>query len=64
MAKILDSILDAVGSTPMVRLRKIGRQARVQIEELLGVGVYLDLWVKIRPDWRNKDRDLKDFGYL
>ena len=46
------------------RLRKIGRQARVQIEELLGVGVYLDLWVKIRPDWRNKDRDLKDFGYL
>ncbi len=45
------------------RLRAIGRQARMQIEELLEAEVYLDLWVKIRPDWRNKDKDLKDFGY-
>ena len=45
------------------RLRTIGRQARLQIEDFLEVPVYLDLWVKIRPDWRKKDKDLKEFGY-
>ena len=46
------------------RLHAIGRQARLQIEELLEASVYLDLWVKVRPDWRKKDRDLRDFGYI
>ena len=46
------------------RLHAIGRQARVQIEELLAASVYLDLWVKVRPNWRKKERDLKEFGYL
>jgi len=46
------------------RLQSIGRQARTQIEEFLGRAVYLDLWVKVRPDWRNRDRDLREFGYL
>ncbi len=44
-------------------LRKIGREARLQIEEFLQRPVYLDLWVKVRPDWRKKERDLAEFGY-
>jgi len=46
------------------RLRAIGRLARLQIEALLDASVYLDLWVKVRPNWRNRDRDLKEFGYI
>lgn len=46
------------------RLHAIGRRARTSIEELLAAPVYLELWVKIRPNWRNKERDLKEFGYL
>jgi GTPase len=46
-----------------VRLRAIGSQARKEVEALLDVSVYLDLWVKVRPDWRRKERDLKEFGY-
>lgn len=44
-------------------LKVIGKQAREDIEGLLGNKVYLDLWVKVKPDWRNKDRMLKQFGY-
>ncbi len=46
------------------RLHAIGRQARTAVEELLDQPVYLELWVKVRPNWRNKERDLKEFGYL
>ena len=45
------------------RLRSIGRQARLQIEVLLEQEVYLDLRVKTRLDWRNRARDLREFGY-
>ena len=44
-------------------LKKIGEQARRDIESLLGNKVFLDLWVKVKPDWRNKDKALKQFGY-
>lgn len=44
-------------------LKKIGQQARADIENLLYCKVYLDLWVKVKPDWRNKDKALKQFGY-
>jgi GTP-binding protein Era len=44
-------------------LKNIGRQAREDIENLLGSKVYLELWVKVRADWRNKDKSLQDFGY-
>ena len=47
-----------------MRLRSIGRQARTALEELLDAPVYVELWVKVRPDWRNKERDLREFGYL
>ena len=44
-------------------LKEIGRRARRDIENLLGSKVNLQLWVKVRPDWRNKSRELKDLGY-
>lgn len=44
-------------------LKKIGQEARKDIEALTGAGVFLDLWVKVRADWRNKAKALKDFGY-
>ena len=44
-------------------LKLIGRQAREDIENLLGNKVYLDLWVKVKPDWRNRENILRQFGY-
>jgi GTP-binding protein Era len=46
------------------RIREIGRAARLKIEELLAASVYLDLWVKVLPNWR-RDRDaLRRLGYV
>ena len=44
-------------------LRKIGSEARADIEKLLNTHVNLKLWVKIRTDWRNNISDLKNLGY-
>lgn len=44
-------------------LKKIGTQARKDIEKLLGDKVYLELWVKVQKDWRDKLVYLTDFGY-
>ena len=44
-------------------LGKIGSQARVDIERLLGTKVMLKLWVKVRLDWRNCAGDLRTLGY-
>ena len=44
-------------------LGKIGSQARVDIERLLGTKVMLKLWVKVRLDWRNRAGDLRTLGY-
>jgi GTP-binding protein Era len=44
-------------------LKKTGTQARKDIEEFLGKKVYLELYVKVRKDWRDKTRILRDFGY-
>ena len=44
-------------------LKLIGRQAREDIENLLGNKVYLDLWVKVKSDWRNRENVLRQFGY-
>ena len=46
------------------RLQSIGKQARKAIETLIDQSVYLELWVKVRPGWRNQERDLREFGYL
>jgi len=44
-------------------LKKIGSTARKDIEELLGIKVNLQLWVKVRKDWRDDKTQLKSFGY-
>lgn len=44
-------------------LKEIGKEARKDIESLLGSSIFLELWVKVKEDWRNKDYLLKDFGY-
>lgn len=44
-------------------LKEISLKAREDIEHLLGNKVFLDLWVKVRDDWRNKERILRDLGY-
>ncbi len=44
-------------------LKKIGSNARADIEELLGCKVNLKLWVKVKKDWRDSDILLKNFGY-
>ncbi len=44
-------------------LKKLGQAARKEIEELLDRPVYLEIFVKIRPDWRKKKNLLKSYGY-
>ena len=44
-------------------LKEIGKRARTEIEHLLGSSVFLDIWVKVKPDWRNKASALSEFGY-
>jgi GTP-binding protein Era len=45
------------------KIREIGRAARVKIEDLVGAQVYLDLWVKVLPNWRRNAKALRRFGY-
>ncbi|GIO23103.1 GTPase Era [Oceanobacillus sp. J11TS1] len=44
-------------------LKKIGQQSRRDIEALLGSKVYLELWVKVKKDWRNRQNQLHEFGF-
>lgn len=44
-------------------LKSIGTKARVEIENLLGNKVNLQLWVKVKKDWRDSDFLLKNYGY-
>ncbi|KRL99453.1 GTPase Era [Liquorilactobacillus satsumensis] len=44
-------------------LKLIGTRARKEIEHLLGDRVYLELWVKVQENWRDKKADLQAFGY-
>ncbi|WP_114570407.1 GTPase Era [Exiguobacterium flavidum] len=44
-------------------LKEIGSEARTDIEMLLGSKVYLNLWVKVQKDWRNKSTQLRDLGF-
>jgi GTP-binding protein Era len=45
------------------RVRAIGRAAREKIEAFIGSPVYLDLWVKVLPNWRRNTHALQRFGY-
>ncbi|OTN76154.1 GTPase Era [Enterococcus sp. 8G7_MSG3316] len=44
-------------------LKQIGTKARLDIEHLLDDKVYLELWVKVQKDWRDKQTFLTDYGY-
>ena len=44
-------------------LKQLGAEARVDIQKLLATKVYLDLWVKVKKDWRNKSGMLSELGY-
>lgn len=44
-------------------LKEIGVRARKDIERLLGDKIYLELWVRVQKDWRDRQQSLNDFGY-
>lgn len=45
------------------KLKGIGKSAREEIERLLGTKVFLELWVKVRKNWRDSEAALSSFGY-
>ena len=46
------------------RLKKVGTEARKDIETFFGKSVYLELFVKVEADWRNRENKLRSFGYI
>jgi len=44
-------------------LKRIGQKARIDCEKFLGTKVFLEIWVKIKEDWRNSDFLIKNFGF-
>ncbi|KQR72200.1 GTPase Era [Pedobacter sp. Leaf176] len=44
-------------------LKKVGTEARIEIEKFLDTKVFLEMFVKVIPDWRSKKNYLKSFGY-
>ena len=46
------------------KIKKVGIQAREDIEKFFGKRVYLQLFVKVEKDWRNRENKLRSFGYI
>jgi len=44
-------------------LKKIGAESRIDIEKMLETSVYLDLWVKVKKNWRDNENNLSQLGY-
>lgn len=44
-------------------IKKVGTEARLDLEKFFGKKIHLNLFVKVRKDWRKNERDLKGFGY-
>ncbi len=44
-------------------LKKIGREARLEISRRIGQPVHLDLWVKVKENWADSEKDLISLGY-
>ena len=44
-------------------LKRVGSYARADLEAIFGTKVYLDLWVKVKENWRDSQRGITDFGY-
>jgi GTP-binding protein Era len=45
------------------KLKKVGTEARLDLESFIGKKIFLELYVKVDPDWRNNELKLKRFGY-
>jgi len=45
------------------KIKQLGKAARLDLERFLGKRVYLELWVKVLPGWKNDPGRLRDFGY-
>lgn len=45
-------------------LKKVGTEARKELEAFLGIKVFLELFVKVNEKWRESEQDLKNFGYI
>lgn len=44
-------------------IKKIGTSARIEIEKFLDKKVHLELWVKVKDDWRNNEAQIRNFGF-
>jgi GTP-binding protein Era len=44
-------------------LKEVGRLARLELEALFGNRIFLELWVKVKKDWRDSEGALRSFGY-
>ncbi|OAJ72882.1 GTPase Era [Brevibacillus sp. SKDU10] len=44
-------------------LKEISKRARMDMERLLGEKIFLEVWVKVKKDWRNQERMLRNFGF-
>ena len=45
------------------RLKTVGTEARLDMERIFGMKVFLELWVKVRPEWREDEQVLGELGY-
>lgn len=45
-------------------LKRVGTEARKDIEKFFGKSVYLEMFVKVEPNWRNRENKLREFGYI
>lgn len=45
------------------KIQQVGTQARIDLEKFFNKKIYLNLFVKVKKDWRSNERDLKNFGY-
>ncbi len=45
------------------KIKGVGKSAREEIERLLGSKVFMEIWVKVKKDWRDKERMLRNLGY-
>jgi GTP-binding protein Era len=52
----------AIGKNGSV-LKKVGRMARLDIEKLLGQAIHLELFVKVKSNWADSEKDLMNLGY-
>lgn len=46
------------------KIKRVGADARKDIEKFFGKKVYLELFVKVEPNWRNRENKLRNFGYI